>query len=79
MLTKVDVEVDFQRTEVRGKYSAGTSSCGYDGSKDSAVSKHFWTRERKADDDVEFILTAVAIDAGFTREAENHSIERRRR
>ena len=44
MLTKVDVEVDFQRTEVRGEYSAGTSSCGYVGSKDSAVSKHFWTR-----------------------------------
>ena len=44
MLSKIDFSSDFVRTENRADWDASTSSCAYSGSKNSGVSKHFWTR-----------------------------------
>jgi len=44
LLTKTDVAEDVRRTNARARYDATTSACGYDGERESGVSKHFWTR-----------------------------------
>ena len=44
MLTKIDFSSNLVRTENRATWDASQSSCAYSGSKESGVSKHFWTR-----------------------------------
>ena len=43
MLTLIDPSSDLQRSEDRVSYPLGFSTCGYDGSSDTGVSKHYYT------------------------------------
>ena len=55
MATKIDPFEDLRRTSGRGRYDARTSGCGYEGARESGVSKHFWTRMKVKGRDVSLV------------------------
>lgn len=55
LATKIDPFEDLRRTSGRGRYDARTSGCGYEGARESGVSKHFWTRMKVKGRDVSLV------------------------